>query len=144
MFIDLFRNLFPSKANSKNAGKSILIIEDNVGQQVLYSRTLQKKGYQVAVAGNGADGVKAAVNGHFHLILLDFVLPDCTGADVCQRLKELAVTKDIPVIVLTSKDSPTSVINCYQAGAAYYLAKPVGAGTLLHHVELTLEESNLR
>lgn len=141
MLKDILGRLFKPAPNP-HYGKRILIIEDTRGEQVLYARTLEKSGYEVMITSSGAEGLRTASEKPFDLILLDFLLPDGTGAQICQQLKNNKATKEIPVIILTSKDSPSSVIDSYEAGVSYYLAKPVSAKTLLSQVALTLDESS--
>jgi two-component system, cell cycle response regulator len=106
------------------AKAKILIIEDSKQQADLTRDFLEKNGYEVVWASDGISGIKAVGSTSFDIILLDLVLPDMSGNDICRWLKLNNDTKGIPIIMLTVKDSLDDKVSSLEAGADEYLAKP--------------------
>ena len=121
-------------------GKSVLVVDDGELERRTTRRILEKYGCSVSCAEDGERGYDLATRGRFDLILLDCVMPGLTGPQVCKKLKEQDVTKNIPVIFLTGSDTPTNIINCYDLGAEQFLAKPVSAKLLIKQIEAILNE----
>lgn len=124
------------------AGRRILIVEDGEVERRFMQRTLERNGYPAILTENGEDGLKAALEQSPDLIFLDFMLPDITGKEVCERLKNNEATKNIPVIFLTGSTTPKDVVDCFDVGCDYFLAKPVSAGTLIKQMETVFEEAD--
>ena len=144
MIRKLIQKLFPAKGPSAIAtGRSILIIDDGEVERKVTSEILRKRGFTVFSAENGERGVEMAKQEKPDLILLDYLMPGLNGKDVCERLKQIETTKNIPVIFLTGSVQPKSVIDCYEVGAEYYLAKPVTPRLLINQVEMIFKELNL-
>jgi DNA-binding response OmpR family regulator len=74
----------------------------------------------------------------FIKIILDYSLPDIDGKAVCKRLKSEEETEKIPVIFLTARITPNTVIDCYDVGAEHYLVKPISPSALIDQIEETL------
>lgn len=106
------------------AKATILIIEDSKSQANLTRDFLEKNGYEVLWASDGISGIKAVKSNSIDLILLDLVLPDMSGNDICRWLKLNGDTKGIPIIMLTVKKSLDDKVSSLEAGADEYLAKP--------------------
>ncbi len=143
MFIEKIKHLFKVDHLSKPSrfsGKRILTIDDEATQRTMIERVLSKKGFLVSTADNGLLGLDMANRQRPDLILLDVLMPGMTGEKVCQKLKSNKITRDIPVIFLTSQDAPKEVIQHYELGADIHLTKPVNASELIQQVEITLEE----
>lgn len=121
-------------------GKSILTIEDDITQRTMIQRTLEKRGYTVLMAEDGPKGLEVAQNQKPDLILLDVLMPGMRGDEVCRRLKSDNRTKDIPVLFLTSLDTPKDVIRHYDVGGEIHLTKPINAKELIAQVEITFTE----
>lgn len=115
--------------------KSILVVDDDEGILRTVQQILLANGYSVLTAASGEKGIQIANLQKPDLILLDVILPGIKGREVCQRLKEDANTKDIPVIFLTAKDSPDDIQAEKEAGAINHLTKPVNARVLLAEVK---------
>ena len=140
MLNELMKKIFSRNGRpSILLGKKILVIEDGELERRFITRTLEKKGCVVMGTADGEKGVQMAQNESPDLILLDYMMPGIDGREVCLRIKSDGTTKAIPIIFLTGSVSPKNVIDCYEAGAEYYLAKPIDAKTLTHQVELTLQ-----
>lgn len=106
------------------AKAKILLIEDSKTQADLTRDFLERNGYEVAWVSDGISGIKAIKLNLFDLILLDLVLPDMSGNDICRWLKLSGDTKGIPVIMLTVKNTLDDKVSSLEAGADGFLAKP--------------------
>jgi len=124
--------------NNPGVSKRILTIEDDPIQRTMIQRTLAKRGYSVITSQNGQEGLDIAFKEKPDLILLDVMMPGMRGDDVCRKLKANIQTKDIPVIFLTSLDTPKDVIEHYDVGADIHLTKPVNPKELISQVEISL------
>ena len=100
----------------------VLVIEDSAKMANLLRRGLTEEGYAVDVAANGVDGVWLATEQPFDAIVLDVVLPDIDGFEVCRRLR--GANCWAPLLMLTARDSVTDRVRGLDAGADDYLTKP--------------------
>lgn len=106
------------------AKAKILLVEDSKAQAGLIRDFLEKTGYEVIWAENGKSAIKIAKGKGIDIILLDLVLPDISGNEVCRWLKLNEDTKGLPIIMLTVKDGLTDKVAGLEAGADDYLPKP--------------------
>lgn len=106
------------------AKAKILLVEDSKAQAGLVRDFLEKTGYEVIWAENGKSAIKIAKSKGIDIILLDLVLPDISGNEVCRWLKLNEDTKGLPIIMLTVKDGLTDKVAGLEAGADDYLPKP--------------------
>jgi diguanylate cyclase (GGDEF)-like protein len=104
---------------------------------------LIKRGFQVLFAQDGEAGLQIVMFEHPDLILLDLILPGLDGYQVCRLIKQETATKDIPVIMLTSKASPADKVRGLEMGAADYLTKPFDEGELVARVNTHLKLKQL-
>ena len=104
----------------------ILCIDDEQNILDLLSFNLEAAGYSVITAATAAEGIIAA-NQSPAIILLDLMLPDMEGTEVCRRLKNNSLTAGIPIIMLTAKDSEVDKILGLELGADDYITKPCGS-----------------
>ncbi len=102
----------------------ILLVEDNKGQGKIIKEFLEKSGYAVTWAEEGMAAFKIAKSRQVDVILLDLVLPDIDGNEVCRWLKLNHDTRGIPIIMLTAKSSTHDKVAGLEAGADDYLPKP--------------------
>ncbi|MHB0879068.1 MAG: response regulator transcription factor [Anaerolineae bacterium] len=105
----------------------ILVVEDDQSLAKVIGISLEKEGYDVLLAGNGTDGLKAAYESHPSLVILDIMMPRLDGWEVCRRLKEMAAT---PVLMLTARVTEADVLKGFEAGADDYLRKPFSLAEL--------------
>jgi|CXWL01.1.fsa_nt_gi response regulator RpfG family c-di-GMP phosphodiesterase len=139
MFENIFKKFFPSKKEEREKIK-IVIIDDLATNRTFFQRVLEKRGYTILTAISGEEGIPLVKKEKPDLVLLDFVMPGMKGPDVCKAIKADQVTKDVPVLFLTSVDAPTDIIACYEQGAENFLTKPIQAGELVKHVEMILDD----
>ena len=111
---------------SKNslAGETILLVEDDPVQAKVTFDYLEKQGYHTILARDGRSAIKTVKTSPVDIILLDLVLPDLSGNEVCRWLKLNNDTKGIPIIMLTVKSSTMEKVAGLKAGADDYLPKP--------------------
>ena len=116
----------------------ILIVDDVQLNLDLMKEILSDKGYMIATAINGKSAIAKAKAHKFDLILLDVILPDIDGFEVCSHLKSNPQTHDIPIIFLTAKKEKDSIIKGFNLGAVDYIPKPFSKEELLARVNLHL------
>jgi len=126
----------------------IFIAEDEpTNLQVLYN-ILKKGNYRMAAAGNGKQALSMIPEACPDLILLDVMMPGMDGFEVCEQLKKIPGTKDIPVIFLTARVETTDVLKGFRLGAVDYVTKPFKGAELLSriktHVELKFARERLK
>jgi len=114
----------------------ILIIEDEPGIINFLQQGLQEEGYEVVSAVNGIDGLRIAENTQPNLILLDWLLPDIEGIEVCRALRDKMI--NCPVIFLTAKDTVQETVEGLRAGANDYIKKPFNFEELLERIRVQL------
>lgn len=109
----------------------ILIIEDDNNILQLERDYLEANGYQTVAQANGLSGLNTALNEDFDLILLDVMLPDCNGFEICKKIRK---QKNIPVIFVTAKKEEIDKISGLSFGADDYIVKPFSPGELVARV----------
>jgi two-component system cell cycle response regulator DivK len=116
----------------------LLYVEDNEMNRDMLSRRLQRRGFEVLIAGDGEQGVAMAAAEKPNLILMDMSLPVLDGWQATRRLKSAPDTAGIPVICLTAHAMATDRDKCLEAGCDDYDTKPVELGRLLEKIERLL------
>ncbi len=114
----------------------ILVVEDEVRISSFVAKGLKAHGFTPTVVADGITGLDYAVTGEFDLVVLDIGLPGLDGYGVLERLA--AERPDLPVIVLTARDSVSDTVAALEGGAADYMAKPFTFDELLARVRLRL------
>lgn len=128
----------------------ILIVEDDHNIIELLTYNLEQEGFDVHTAPDGADGLQRAASDAPDLIILDLLLPEIDGLEVCRLLKRNPRTAAIPVIMLTAKGEEVDRIVGFELGADDYIAKPFLAHEKLYcgcvqcYAVLPLEPANLQ
>lgn len=118
--------------------KRILIIEDEASVRELVSTLLEKNGYTVKVAENGLEGLRALESFQAQLIIADVLMPELDGLTFVKALKNRRETKAIPIIFLTAKSDPLSMIEGINVGAKFYITKPFQIEDVLSKVNKVL------
>jgi len=113
----------------------ILIVEDEESLLKLESILLTSKGYQVQGVANGKEALEAIKTTPPDLVLLDIMLPEIDGFEVCQRIKENEATKHIPVIMLTAKKSREDMSRGEKVGADWYITKPFKSAMVIETIQ---------
>lgn len=123
---------------SAGSTDKVLLIDDSRSDRHYYSR-LVRGSYQVITASGGREGLEMAETHSPDVILLDYMMPEMLGTEVCEKLKENPLTKNIPIIFLTSFDTPDTVIKALEFGADAYLVKPVSRADLIMQISFSLK-----
>ncbi|MGE3541020.1 MAG: PleD family two-component system response regulator [Candidatus Tectimicrobiota bacterium] len=110
---------------------TILVVDDSPTALKLVSKTLATTGHHIITAADGEEAVHKALTEHPDLMVLDVVMPNKNGYQVCRQLKTNAQTKDITIILLTSKDQQSDRFWGMKQGADAYLTKPCDDAELL-------------
>jgi two-component system, cell cycle response regulator len=121
----------------------ILVVDDSRLISHVAKTILTKQGHEVILAQDGLAGLQAAKSEYPDLILLDLIMPVMDGYQMCQNLKEEDSTKEIPVIMLTSKAEPADKVKGLKLGALDYVTKPFDEGELLTRVNIQLRLKQL-
>lgn len=117
---------------------SVLIIEDSADINDLLAETLREAGFATESAYDGLAGLRAAQSGRFDLILTDIMLPYVSGDEILRKVRE---TDDLPVIVLSAKDTVSTKIDLLRMGADDYITKPFDLGEVAARVETALRRA---
>ncbi len=123
---------------------SILIVDDESKNIQLLGTLLNDNGYDVEFALNGKDAIEWLDNKPFDLVLLDIMMPEMDGYEVCKILKSDLSKMHIPVIFLTAKAETDDIIKGFDAGGSDYVTKPFKAPELLARVKQQVEMKILR
>jgi DNA-binding NtrC family response regulator len=134
-----------------SAPMKVLVVDDSDDSRNALSEALEADGHAISVAPNASVALRLAQVDPPDLILLDIVLPDLDGIQVCRRLKADEVTREIPVIFITARDEVGSMEAGFEAGGVDYITKPfhirevsvrVQTHLRLHRLRCELEKSN--
>ncbi|HTW97674.1 MAG TPA: response regulator [Acidimicrobiales bacterium] len=115
-----------------------MIVDDEDGVRSLVKMTLDGAGYQIIEASNGTDALELARAHHPDLMLLDVMMPDLSGIEVCRALKNEVDTAGITIVMLTAKAQHADVGEAEEAGADGYFTKPFSPIALVRRVEAIL------
>ena len=121
--------------------EKILVIDDHAETRNLVSVILKRQGYEVHTAGSGPVGLDVAEQIDPHLILLDVMMPEMDGYEVCRRLRSHQTLYEVPIILFTAKSQPGEKWEGFQAGATDYLVKPTNTEELGKRVRMILDQS---
>lgn len=122
----------------------ILIVDDVRTDRLILGRLLESLGYTVESAENGWEALQKAHDGSFDLMMLDLSMPEIDGLDVLRNLREDPVTRDLPVVVMSSTDSATLAARSLELGAEDFVPKPIEKTLLRVRLKATLERKRLR
>ena len=117
------------------AKNKILIVEDEESLLKLESILLTSKGYDVRGVANGQAALDALAEELADLVLLDIMLPEIDGFEVCRRIKSDAATRHIPVIMLTAKKSRDDMARGEKVGADWYITKPFKSAMVIETIQ---------
>lgn len=118
--------------------EKILVVDDDLDSLKLIGLMLQRNGYEVVAANAGNQAIAKAASDHPDLIILDVMMPDMNGYEVCRRLRKNPDTKGIPIIMFTAKTLIDDKVAGFEAGADDYLTKPTHPAELASRVKAIL------
>jgi len=113
----------------------ILLVDDEVAIQRAVGPLLRSRGYDVDIAGTGADALQKIAEQAPDLIVLDLGLPDLEGAEVCRRIR---ADSKVPIVILSARGAETDKVNALDLGADDYVTKPFGPEELLARIRVAL------
>jgi two-component system alkaline phosphatase synthesis response regulator PhoP len=124
----------PAPTGTPKPGSRVLVVEDEQDVADLIRYNLVKEGYDVQLVGNGADALKLAREGRPEVILLDIMVPQLNGWEVCRRLKQDPETRAISVIMVTGRVEEGDKVLGFEMGADDYVTKPFSPRELVARV----------
>ncbi len=116
----------------------ILVVEDDKDLAMLTARQLEGQGYQVFCAEDGKSTLQILKDESVDLILLDVMLPDCDGHELCQRICSIY---EYPIIFMSCLGDSTTIVQAFRGGGCDYLVKPVNITELVERIEENLKKS---
>jgi len=120
----------------------ILVVDDELDILEIIRHTLNKEGFEVHVAANGAQAIEQAKKIKPELILMDVMMPVMDGMEACRQLKENADTKTIAIVFLTARSEEFAELAGFEAGADDYISKPIRPRVLLSRLKAILRRRN--
>ncbi len=120
----------------------LLVVEDDPQVRAMLTRALRYEGFEVAAACDGAEAMAALRASPPDLLLLDLLLPDADGVDLCGRLRDAG--DPVPILMLTARDTVTDRVAGFEAGADDYLVKPFSTAELVARVRALLRRARDR
>ena len=117
------------------AKKKILVVEDDRDISELITYNLEREGYEIACLYDGGQAVDFVNKRKPELIILDLMLPEVDGIEICRTLKSDATTKHIPIVMLTAKGEEADVVVGLQMGADDYIPKPFSPKVLVARIK---------
>jgi CheY-like chemotaxis protein len=124
--------------------EKILIVDDDLDSLKLIGLMLQRHGYEVLAANAGNQALAKANSDHPNLIILDVMMPDMDGYEVCRRLRANPETRSIPIIMFTAKTLVDDKVAGFEAGADDYLTKPTHPAELASRVKSVLSRTTVQ
>ena len=120
--------------------KKILIVDDSATTLMMEQMVLRGQMYEIVTAKNGREAVAAAAAEQPDLILLDVVMPEMNGFEACRRIRQQESTRDVPIIMVTTKGEEQNVETGFESGCNDYITKPINGAELLTKVRGFLDD----
>ena len=118
---------------------TIAVVEDEKSISTLIQYNLEKEGFKVHTSETGEEGFEQIKKNLPDLVILDWMLPDLSGIDICKQIKKDHKLKSIPVIMLTAKDEESDKIRGFETGADDYVTKPFSTKELILRIQAMLK-----
>ena len=118
---------------------TILLVEDEPAQREMLAYNLEAEGFDVITADNGEDGLLMVEENNPDLIVLDWMMPELSGVDVCRKVRELEHGRSIYIVLLTAKNQREDLLEGLEAGADDYVTKPYNPRELILRVKALLK-----
>lgn len=122
-------------------GANIFIVEDEKPIITLLQYNLEKEGYKVNFSETGEEGIQSIKKNVPDLIILDWMLPDFSGIEVCKQIKKINKLKNIPVLMLTAKSEEEDKVRGFESGVDDYVTKPFSYKEILLRVKSLLKRT---
>lgn len=121
-----------------NEIKKILVVDDDPYILMSLEYLMKKNGYQVMIARNGSEALDLVVNKMPDIILLDIMMPDVDGYEICRQIKKSEKLKDIKVVFMSAKSKEADIQKGYDLGASFYITKPFSTRDMLKQINALL------
>ena len=125
-------------------GGDILVVDDDPMNRELLCRRLARGGYNTKSVSSGKDALSILGERRFDLVLLDYMMPEMSGLETLQAIKDDAAYRTTPVIMLSASDASDIMVRCILSGAEDYIAKPFNPVLLIARINAALEKIRLR
>ena len=123
------------------AQPTVLVVEDEAAQREVLAYNLQAEGYGVAKAENGEEALMLVQESAPDLIVLDWMLPNVSGIEICRQLKARAETRNVPIIMLSARSEEVDRVRGLETGADDYVVKPYSVVELMARVRSQLRRT---
>jgi len=124
-----------------SAPKKILVVDDEPDITDIVSYNLRKEGFDVSISSDGADALETIRRNKFDLLILDLMLPEISGIDLCKILRADPQTSSLPIIMLTAKTEEIDKVLGLESGADDYITKPFSIRELIARVRALLRRT---
>ncbi len=121
----------------------VLIVDDDAGSRLLMRRALERSGFVISEAADGASAVAAVEAGDCNAVLMDVEMPHMNGYEACRHIRARPGGTHLPIMMVTGRDDVASINQSYQAGATDFLAKPINWNLLGHRVQYLVRGGRL-
>ncbi|MBW2146793.1 MAG: response regulator [Deltaproteobacteria bacterium] len=119
--------------------KKILVVDDDDLVLIALTELLKPKDYEVTTALNGPEALGLLSRERFDLIILDIIMPEMSGLEVCRKVRDMEDYRDVPIIMLTAKSADEDREQGMEAGANLFLSKPISPQRLIQLVDEAVE-----
>ncbi|MCB4823894.1 phosphate regulon transcriptional regulator PhoB [Roseicella aerolata] len=123
------------------ARPTILVVEDEIPLLTLLRYNLEKQGFRVEEAADGEEALVRVAEAKPDLVLLDWMLPQLSGLEVCRQLRRRPATRDLPIIMVTARTEQQDTVRALDTGADDYISKPFAMDGLLARIRALLRRS---
>ena len=137
-------NELTASATNQQQPEQLLLVDDNVTNLQVLHQTLDGRGYKLLVAKSGASALAIAAKAKPSLILLDIMMPEMDGYEVCQQLQSNPELKEIPIIFLSALTDTKDKVKGLDLGAVDYISKPFQPEEVIARVNTHLTISSLK
>jgi two-component system, OmpR family, phosphate regulon response regulator PhoB len=120
----------------------VLVVEDEAALATMLRYNLEKQGFRVEEATDGQEALIRIAEMQPDLVLLDWMLPQMSGLEVCRQIRRRSATRDLPVIMVTARTDDQDAVRGLNTGADDYIAKPFSMDALLARIRALLRRSN--
>ena len=119
--------------------KKILVVDDDELVLIAIQELLSPLGFSVTILSNGPEALEKVSGDRFDLVILDVIMPEMNGFEVCQRIRKMDSYSETPILMLTAKSGEEDKQRGMEAGANLYLSKPIAPKRLIALVEEALK-----
>lgn len=118
--------------------KRILIVDDDEMVRIALNELLRPEGYEVIIVSSGEEAIKKIDENSYDLLMLDIIMPEMDGFELCRKIRERENYKETPIVFLTAKSREEDKTEGMEAGANLFLSKPISPDKLLEIVSDTI------